>query len=406
MDRSNVAVAAPAIQAELGLSSLQLGFIFSAFGWSYALLQIPGGMLVDRFGPRIVYSFTLICWSVTTLLQAFIKGFYSLSGLRMLTGAFEAPAFPTNNRIVTEWFPHQERATAIGIYTSGQFIGLAFLTPMLTALLYAVGWRGMFLITGIIGIVWGVLWYYLYRSPKLHAAVNKLELNYIRRGGGIADEGTDSSSKGKSLNWVDFKAVMGKRKLWGIYIGQFSVNATLWFFLTWFPSYLINFRGLNTLASGFWAAAPFMAAFVGVLCSGFFSDLLIRKGFALGLARKTPIVVGLLLSTLILGANFVESPPLIILFLALGFFGNGLASITWVFVSILAPKALIGLTGGVFNFIGGLASIIVPLVIGYLVKDGDFKPALIFIATTALIGALSYIFLVGRIAPTLQPTQK
>jgi ACS family D-galactonate transporter-like MFS transporter len=187
------------------------------------------------------------------------------------------------------------------------------------------------------------------------------------------------------------------RKLWGIYIGQFAVNSTLWFFLTWFPTYLVKYRGLNFLKSGFLASVPFLAAFVGLLLSGFLSDYLIKKGTSVGVARKAPVIVGLLLSVSIVGANYVNSPALIIFFMAVAFFGNGFASITWVFVSTLAPVHLIGLTGGAFNFIGGLASIIVPVVIGFLARQGSFTPALIFIGILAFIGACSYIFLVGKV---------
>ncbi|QNL50922.1 MFS transporter [Olivibacter sp. SDN3] len=397
MDRSNISVAAPILSKELGFSTVELGLIFSAFGWSYTLLQIPGGLLVDRFGPRMLYTFSLISWSVATLLQGFTRTFQVLFSLRLLTGAFEAPAYPINNRIATSWFPNHERATAIGIYTSGQFIGLAFLTPLLMAVQHLAGWRGLFFITGAVGIIWGVLWYVLYRDPQKHPLANDAERAYIQDGGGLIN--TANTAK-KKFRRTDFIQVLSSRKLWGIYLGQFAVNATLWFFLTWFPSYLVTFRGLDFLSSGYLASAPFLAAFIGVVCAGFFSDLLIRKGYSIDIARKTPVIVGLLLSTLIIGANFVDSTFFVILFLALAFFGNGLASITWVFVSTLAPKDLIGLTGGVFNFIGATASIIVPLVIGYLVRDGNFEPALTFVAAMALLGALSYIFLVGRIKAT------
>jgi ACS family D-galactonate transporter-like MFS transporter len=151
------------------------------------------------------------------------------------------------------------------------------------------------------------------------------------------------------------------------------------------------------MKSGLLASLPFMAAFCGVLFSGFLSDFLIKKGFKIEVARKLPIITGLILSISIIGANYVSSPSLIILFMAISFFGNGLASITWVFVSTLAPKHLIGLTGGVFNFIGNLSAVIVPIVIGFLVSRGNFSPALIFIGSLAFLGACSYIFLVGKI---------
>lgn len=396
MDRSNISVAISAIGKEFKFSTIETGLILSAFGWTYVAFQIPGGMMIDKFGPRLLYAFSLISWSLVTLFQSVTKGLISLFSLRLATGIFEAPAFPTNNQVVTSWFPDNERASAIGVYTSGQFLGLAFLTPVLTAIQYYLGWRSLFIVTGIGGIIWGIIWYKLYRDPKEHPRVNSAELKKIETGGGLI-EAESKEKKNNSLKWHDLKKVLSHRKLWGIYIGQFAVNSTLWFFLTWFPKYLIDYRHINFMKSGLLASLPFIAAFCGVLFSGFLSDFLIKKNFKIEVARKLPIIAGLILSISIIGANYVSSPALIILFMAIAFFGNGLASITWVFVSTLAPKHLVGLTGGVFNFIGGLAAVVVPIVIGLLVSEGNFSPALIFISSLALLGTCSYIFLVGKI---------
>jgi ACS family D-galactonate transporter-like MFS transporter len=397
MDRSNISVAASAITKDLQLTPVQLGLVFSAFGWTYAALQIPGGLLVDRLKPRVLYALCLVAWSAVTLLQGFMKGFAMLFSLRLATGAFEAPSFPINNRVVTAWFPDKERASAIATYTSGQFIGLAFLTPLLTTIEHFLTWRGLFIITGSIGIIWGGIWYFFYRDPLDHSKVNDAELAHIEQGGGIINRPTNSKKDRLPFIWINVKEVFVHRKLWGIYIGQFCATSTMWFFLTWFPTYLVKYRGLNFLKSGFLASVPFLAAFAGVLLSGFVSDFLIKKKVSVNVARKTPIIVGLILSISIIGANYVESTALIILFMTIAFFGNGLAAISWVFVSALAPKNLIGITGGVFNFIGNLSSVVVPLAIGFLVSGGNFAPALVFVGTLACIGACSYIFLVGKV---------
>lgn len=397
MDRSNISVAASAISRDLQLTPIQLGLVFSAFGWTYAALQIPGGVLVDRIKPRVLYALCLIAWSAVTLFQGFIKGFAMLFSLRLATGAFEAPSYPINNRVVTAWFPDTERASAIATYTSGQFIGLAFLTPVLTTIEHFLTWRGLFIITGAIGIIWGVVWYVFYRDPLEHPKVNQAELDHIEKGGGILNRSVTNSNEKSSFKWNNLREVFIHRKLWGIYLGQFCATSTMWFFLTWFPTYLVKYRGLDFLKSGFLASVPFLAAFAGVLLSGFLSDFLIKKQVSINVARKTPIIVGLILSISIIGANYVDSAALIILFMAIAFFGNGLAAISWVFVSTLAPKHLIGLTGGVFNFIGNLSSVVVPLVIGFLVRGGNFAPALIFVGVLASIGACSYIFLVGKV---------
>ncbi|MBT2160877.1 MFS transporter [Zobellia barbeyronii] len=397
LDRSNISVAAFAMKEDMGLSNVQMGYVFSAFGWTYACLQIPGGIIADKFPTRILYSIMMALWSVATLIQGMVSSFGALIGLRASIGIFEAPSYPINNLVVTRWFPENERASAIAIYTSGQFLGLAFLTPVLVAIQSYFGWRGLFVISGIIGLVWAAIWYFFYRNPQDHKSINKAELEHIEKGGGLIGKNDVKKEEKKKFEWNDFKQAFIYRKLWGLYIGQFCLGATTIFFLTWFPTYLVEFRGLDFLKSGFLASIPFLAAFFGVLLSGFSSDYLIKKGYSVEIARKTPIIIGMLLSTCIIGANYTDSTFFVILFLALAFFGNGLASIAWIFISLMAPKKLIGLTGGAFNFIGGLAGVVVPIVIGYLVEDGDFSPALFFIGGIALLGFISYTFIVGKV---------
>ncbi|ADV49791.1 major facilitator superfamily MFS_1 [Cellulophaga algicola DSM 14237] len=399
LDRSNISVAAFALSEDLDLSSVQMGFIFSAFAWTYAILQIPGGFMADKIKTRVLYSVIMALWSIATLVQGMANSFGSLLGLRATIGIFEAPSYPTNNVIVTRWFPEKERASAIAIYTSGQFLGLAFLTPVLTAIQSYLGWRGLFYVSGAIGLVWAVLWYVLYRDPKEHSTMNQEEIDYIAEGGGLIDgvSDTDKKEQVEKFSWSDLREVFSYRKLWGLYIGQFCLGTIIIFFLTWFPTYLVKYRGLDFLESGFLASIPFLAAFFGVLLSGFTSDFLIKRGYTVEIARKLPIICGMLLSTAIIGANYTDDTFLVILFLSIAFFGNGLASIAWVFISLMAPKKLIGLTGGAFNFIGGLSGIVVPVIIGYLVKDGDFKPALFFIGAIALLGFISYTFIVGKV---------
>ena len=305
--------------------------------------------------------------------------------------------FPTNNRMVTSWFPEHERASAVGFYTSGQFVGLAFLTPLLIWIQEMLSWHWVFIVTGGIGIIWSLIWFKVYQPPRLTKGISKAELDYIRDGGGLVDGDAPVKKEARQpLTAKDWKLVF-HRKLIGVYLGQFAVASTLWFFLTWFPNYLTQEKGITALKAGFMTTVPFLAAFIGVLLSGWVADLLVRKGFSLGFARKTPIICGLLISTCIMGANYTNDPMMIMCLMALAFFGNGFASITWSLVSSLAPMRLIGLTGGVFNFAGGLGGITVPLVVGYLAQGYGFAPALVYISAVALIGALSYILLVGDV---------
>jgi ACS family D-galactonate transporter-like MFS transporter len=399
LDRSNLSIAATAIAQDLQLDPAQMGLVFSAFGWSYALLQIPGGMLVDRTRPRLLLALVIGLWSLATILQGFASAFAVLLSLRVLLGALEAPAYPTLNRVVTTWFPDSERARAIASYTSGQYVGLAFLTPVLVLTQQHFGWQGVFFLTGAIGVVWGLVWYALYREPSEASGINEAELETIRAGGGLVDlAGSEEKHRNRTrYTAADWRAVLGNRKLWGVYIGQIAVTSTLWFFLTWFPTYLVKYRHMDFLKVGFMAAVPFLAAFVGILGSGLLSDWMVRRGVSATVARKVPIVTGLLLSTAIVGANYVETPTMVILFMAIAFFGSGFSSITWVLVSSMAKKELLGLTGGMFNLMGNLSSICVPVVIGFIVRNSDFKPALMFMSAVGVVGALSYLFLVGKI---------
>ncbi|ORM71200.1 MFS transporter [Pantoea rwandensis] len=398
MDRSNLSIAGPHIAADFGLSTIEMGYIYSAFGWTYALLQIPGGFIVDKLIPRVLYTLMLVGWSSMTVLMGFAQGFAALFGLRLAIGVFEVPAFPTNNKVVTAWFPEHEKGKAIACYTSGQFVGVAFLTPVLVAIQTWIGWQGMFILMGMVGIVWGIVWYTLYRQPNEHAKVNQAEIDYIREGGGVISATvSDKTDAKQKMDWSQVKMAFSRRKLWGVYIGQFASTSMLWFFLTWFPTYLVQYRHLDFIKVGFLTSIPFLAAFVGVLLGGTFSDWLIKRGHSITLARKLPIILGLLLSTSIIGANFTDDTTLIVCFMTLAFFGNGFSSITWTLISAIAPVKAIGVTGGTFNFIGNLSSIVIPIVIGYLVSGGNFAPALIFVSAVALVGALSYIFVVGKV---------
>lgn len=237
----------------------------------------------------------------------------------------------------------------------------------------------MFFFTGAAGLMFAVVWWTLYRNP----------LTAISAGGAPAGVA--------KFQWADLKKILFNRKLCGIYFGQYALTSTMWFFLTWFPTYLVKYRGLDFIQAGFLAALPFLAAFCGILTSGFLSDFLMRRGVSPTVARKAPIVTGLLLSTCIVGANYVDKPGLIILFMSIAFFGNGFGSITWILVSSLAPQRLMGLTGGAFNFFGNLSSITVPIIVGWLARGGRFEPALLFVGGLALAGALSYVLVVGRV---------
>ncbi len=400
LDRSNVSIAAPSLVGEFHLDPVQLGLVFSAFSWTYTPFQLPGGWLVDRVRPRLLYPITILLWSLATLSLGLANGLIALIALRMAIGFFEVPTFLINNRIATTWFGEKERATCIAVYTAAQSVGLAFLTPLLAWLKIAFGWPAVFFFTGALGLVWSVGFFQIYRDPTDDPHVNAEELRHIASSGGIPDLTQRNAQRRAAADgslWRDLGIVLGRRKLWGIYFGHFVWGTVGTFFTSWFPTYLVTYRHFTFIKAGFYVSLPFLAVFLGVLCSGTISDLLVRRGFSLTFARKAPIIGGLICSTSIVGANYVDSEPLIIMFLTFAFFCNGVASIHWSLVSATAPERLIGLTSSVFNLVGGLAGILSPIIIGLLLRAGDFRLPLVFIACIEALGVCSYLFVVGRL---------
>jgi MFS transporter, ACS family, glucarate transporter len=393
IDRSALGVAAPVMQKDLYMDAVALGLAFSAFNWAYTLFQIPGGWLLDRFGARKVYGIGLFIWSLFTFFQGFVGSFITLFILRFIVGLAEAPSFPANSRMTTMWFPQHERGRAVSIYNSAQYFGLALFTPVLAWVLLKFGWHSIFYAAGAAGMVLSFFWFKLVRDPSDHPRVNQTEIDYIKDGGGFADIG----EKKTKVKWAHVRLLLTNRQMVGIYIGQFALNTIVWFFLTWFPTYLVQEKGLSIIKVGFIASIPYLAAFVGGIVGGFISDTLLKRGKSLAVARKTPIITGFLLSSTIVLANYTQSTAAIIVIMSIAFFSKGLAGLTWALVGDMAPKELIGLSGGIFNTIGNTAGIITPIVIGFILnKTQSFSGALIFVAVILLMGAFSYIFIVNN----------
>ena len=405
LDRSVMGIAAPSISADLGLNAVMMGLIFSAFSWTYAAAQIPGGILIDRLGTKFTYWLALTLWSLFTGLQGLAQGFLSLLGFRLLVGATEAPCFPTNSRVVATWFPQSERARATGIYTFAEYVGLAFLTPLLFWVLHTHGWRVLLMAVGILGVLYGLVWWRKYHEPHESTTANQAELDYIAEGGGVVDGG----QKATRFSWSQIPALLKHRNMLGICLGQFACNSTNVFFLTWFPTYLVTERHMPWLKVGWVAVLPFIAASLGTLAGGWLSDALLRRGYSLNVARKLPVIAGLLTASVIVLANYVDSDALVIAILCVAYFAQGMSALAWMIVSDIAPKGLLGLSGGVFNLFANAAGIVTPLTIGVIVTTtGSFVWALAFVSSITVLGALCYLFMVRdlRRLPDIQSVQQ
>jgi ACS family D-galactonate transporter-like MFS transporter len=243
--------------------------------------------------------------------------------------------------------------------------------------------------------VFGFVWWVLYRNPAESVTANRAELDYIEAGGGGEYKGEPVGFK-----WSYIVRLLRCRQVLGASLGQFGGNSTQVFFVTWFPTYLVTARGMTFIQAGFMTSLPYIGASIGVLAGGWLSDAILKRTGSANLARKLPIVGGMLLASTIVAAAYapVGSNSLVMLIMSIAFFGQGMTNLGWTVVSDIAPKKLIGLTSGIFNFSANLAGIVTPLVIGIAFDmTGSFVGPLVYIGVVALVGAFSYSVILGDI---------
>jgi D-galactonate transporter len=405
-NRATLGVAAPGLSKDLGLSPVEMGWLFSAFAWTYAFGQVPAGWIVDRTGARKLMLWGLIAWSFTTMMMALIKWlpwpFFVLGLLRLLLGLFETPGGPASGRVIAAWFPASERGVAGSVFNSAQYLALILFLPLMGWLASAFSWREVFWVLGALGLLAAGLWARFYYAPKRSPYLGAAELEYISHGGALTDldshEGADRAQPEK-IGLTDIAMLFRSRMLIGIFLGQYCINALTWFFVSWFPTYLVKGLGLTILAAGFMAVLPAFLGLLGSLCSGLFSDWLLRRGISLTLARKIPITLGLLVTNVMLACIYFRSNLLVTLAMSIALFGKGISSgMVWTLIADAAPRRMTGLTGGISNAFANLAGVVTPVVIGYiLAATGSFDGVLIYVCAHSLGGLASYWLLVGRL---------
>jgi ACS family glucarate transporter-like MFS transporter len=404
-DRATISLAGADIKKAFGLSPVEMGYIFSAFAWSYVAAQLPGGWLLDRFGSKRTYFVSIFLWSVFTLLTGtvgFIAGGSAvvvLFMMRLLVGAAEAPSFPGNSRITSAWFPSHERGLASAVFNSAQYFATVLFAPLMGWLVHTYGWQSVFYVMGALGIVMALVWRKTIYGPQDHPSVSASELKYLKDGGALVDIDGSRTVRQSSVNTLAcIKELLGNRMLLGVYIGQYCITTLTYFFLTWFPVYLVQERHMTILKAGFVASLPAIAGFLGGIIGGWLSDWLARQGYSLSVSRKVPIVLGMLMSMSMIACNYIETDALVVAVMSLAFFGKGVGALGWAVVSDTSPKEAGGLSGGLFNTFGNTAGITTPIVIGYIVQGtGSFAGALVFVGVNAALAIASYLFIVGDI---------
>lgn len=400
-DRANLSIAGDALSRELGLDAITMGYLFSAFAWAYVLGQLPGGWVLDRFNSVKVYGAALFLWSLLTFLQGAISWLPSgmvvgtLFVLRFLVGFVEAPIYPANNYIVSAWFPLKERGLATSIFSSAQYVAVVLFVPVMGMLSHALSWHYVFWFMGAMGMLLSLFWFWQMRTPDTHPRVNSAELEYLRENGALIDI---ESAKRKTLppKLSSINVLFKSRMMLGIYIGQYCITGLQYFFITWFPIYLVKGRGMNILEVGFIAVLPAICGFIGSILCGVLSDGLLKRRGSVTIARKVPFIVGMALASGLVFCNFTDSIYVIVGLMCLALFGKGLAQIGLAVVVDTSPPPIVGMATGVFGIAGNISGIITPIVIGYTVQaTGSFSVALYFVAAHALVAMLSYLLIVG-----------
>jgi ACS family glucarate transporter-like MFS transporter len=403
-DRATLSIVKTGLSKDLGLDPVWMGYLLSAWAWSYVFAQLPAGWLLDRFGSKRVYGGAIFLWSCFVVLMGFTgwlggrAAFVVLFALLFLTGFALAPAFPGNGRFVAAWFPTNERGTASAIFNSSQYFSLVLFAPLMGWIVHRFGWQYVFWTMGGLGMLLTPLWFTMVHSPKEHPRVSEAELQYIEQGGGLVNMDMGGSSVARfNVKWSHVRQLLGSRMLIGVYIGQFCITTLTYFFIQWFPGYLES-RGMSIVKVGFVAALPALCGCAGGILGGKCSDELLKRGFSLSFARKLPIVLGMLISCVMIVCNYVHANWVVVAIMCLAFFGKGFGALGWTVVSDTSPKEIVGLSGGLFNTFGNSAAITTAIVIGYLIKGtGGFGAALVFVGAAAVGAIFCYLFVVGEI---------
>ncbi len=400
LDRVNISVSQQALHDAFGVTTITFGYLLSAYSWTYAALQLPSGVVLDRFGVRKVGLISTFLWSVASFCSAAASSVGAFFVARLLLGVGEAPTFPGNSKAVGYWFPDRERSLATAFFDSAAKLGPAIGVPFVGLLLLHFGWRWSFAITAFISLLYLVLFYFLYRNPGEDAKLSEAERQFIVHGGS-QPEGLAASGKGASLAYL-----VSRRKVIGLVLGSAAYNYTFYLLLTWLPSYLSTALHLTLRNSVVYTSVPWLfAAFTDFFIGGWLVDELIQRGYESSRVRQVVLVVGTAFGLGILGAAHAPNAAVAIFWISISLGGLAAAApVGWSIPSLIAPAGGVGRLGGILNFGNQLTAIAAPIVTGYIVSithsfSWAFAAATIFLLT----GISGYVFLLGRIEPIPDP---
>ncbi len=397
MDRTNISIAAPAMAKELGLSKTAVGLVFSAFLWAYSIGQIPAGWLADRCGARKVLLMIVPFWSVMTAMTAAVTGAISLVAVRFVFGLGEAGAFPAATRAMQLWFPKTDRGIAQGVTHGFSRVAIAVTPFVAVSMLLALGWRSIFYIFATAGVLWSLAFFLMYRNlPEEHQRVNQAELHLIRGGPpGATGEGGAVATPRQTSAAAPWKMIFRSPNMWYIALGYCCFYYGTYFFITWFPTYLIDYRHLSLKAVGTFASLPLLAGVVGDIAGGLLTDRVYKRTGRLKFARRVVAAPAMLVSGLFLipAAMTTHASTAILCLTGSLFFLELVIGPAWA-VPMDVGGEFSGTVTGVMNTAGSLAASASPIVFGFLAERGYWIAPFLVTATVLLAGALMWTFLI------------
>ncbi|HSY03616.1 MAG TPA: MFS transporter [Acidobacteriaceae bacterium] len=403
-DRVNVSVAFNALHLSWDISAVAFGYLASAYNWTYAALQIPVGVMLDRFGVRRVGRIAAFLWSMASFASGLATGIYTFFAARLLLGVGEAPTFPANAKAIGYWFPEGERSFATSINDAAAKFASAIGVPILGLLLIAYGWRWSFIFTGVISFIYFLLFWNVYRNPSEDPRLSPAERALIAEGHAQPESAPTAHRHGAPLLYL-----LRQPQVIGATIGFASYNYVFYLVLTWLPTYLSMSLHVNLLHSALDTSIPWLVAtFTDLLIGGWMVDTLVRRAIARGgrswLVRQAVLVGGLAFGTGIYGARFAHTPTAAIIWISICMAGLGaMAPVGWSIPSFIAPRESVGRVGGIMNFATQLAAISAPIITGYFARAHNFGGSFALAAIVLAIGIAGYILGLGKLQVIPEP---
>ena len=402
-DRVNLSVSRDALHSAFGISDFTFGILLSAYNWTYMVLQLPSGLLLDRFGVRRVGIISTTIWSVASFFAAISTGITRPVWARFLLGIGEAPTFPGTAKAVGYWFPKSERSLATAMFDSMAKFSSAIGVPVLGLILLHFGWRWNFASTGIVSVLYLAFCSALTtRIPASDARLSQSERDHIVNGGAQPEDAA------RAAKGAPFFYLLKQPKVCGLALGYGSYNYVFYLLLTWLPTYLSDTHHLDLKHSVFYTSAPWLCATVAeLIVGGWLVDSLIRRGWKAARVRRTTLVSGMLLGLGIFGVAYARDVQTALLWITISITGLSIAApVGWSMPSLIAPKESVGTVGGIMNLSNQIAAIAAPIVTGYIVTvTKSYSGAFVAAAIVLAIGIAAYVFLLGDMEAIAEPGQ-